>query len=337
VKKKTILLVISGLTFFIRNSSANNYGAFGAQILDMRNSARIIAMGDAGAGFAHGVNAMYYNPAGMTRLSGTEVQLSHRIVYLDTVFNSVSFAHKVGRSLGNVIEDFLDRKLGERIYRVGIGLAWKNFSARDTIRDITGQETGGFDVKYSQYTAGFGYSLTERHSLGMALNVVTENIYDQAGNTAAFDFGWHYRFYTEKYYIPELGIERAAEGYSEAIEKLKITEFGIVLKNVGFKINTGEENSLPAKIAAGAVHEPSRQMAVVWETFMGQDQTVPGFKCGLETEIARFTARAGLIYTTNFNFTFGFGIPERNWHIDYAAILYRDLGLNHRFSYGVHF
>ena len=95
------------------------------------------------------------------------------------------------------------------------------------------------------------------------------------------------------------------------------------------------EAKLPLKYVLGGSHSMGKFL-FTWETFTGR-QINFGWQCGLQADVKSFKLRSGFAYITNPDITFGFGIPYRNWSLDYAFFPHQDLGIAHRISVGAYF
>ena len=185
-KMKTFIKIIFTLPaiigiYFCTNLTAG-YGTTGAQILNLNSSPKITAMGNANAGLSDDLNAVIYNPAGLTNLRGTAIQFTRLIYFLDTSMNSLTFGCKLGS--------------------IGTAFKWKLFKAADIYRDSLGYNEKNFEIKYTQYTMGFACPVIHRHSMGVSVNIITQfyglgNIAefgkDKNSLTAGFNAGWIYR------------------------------------------------------------------------------------------------------------------------------------------------
>ena len=80
-----------------RNKTITKTGATAGQFLKLGVGARPIALGGAFVAQANDLSAMYWNPAGLARLSGASVQLAHTRYLADITYNFAAF----GTSLGN--------------------------------------------------------------------------------------------------------------------------------------------------------------------------------------------------------------------------------------------
>lgn len=321
---KIIVLILINFVFVVPMLFSSNCGTTAAQILNMNTSSRIVGMGNAGIGLADDLNALVYNPAGLSQVSGTQLQFTYIFYFLGTKMSSVSYGQKIGKILPGKLSD------------AGFGFKWKYFYTKDTVRNEAGVEEESFAIKYSQYSIGMGFPLSNnRHSLGFAVNTVSEEIYTEKDSKVAIDLGWHYKFYAGEA-EPPIPFKKSRGWYMDAIGIRKKLKKSVRINTIGAAIKNLGENKLPVKLVLGGAHELIDDIVIVWETFTSREISL-GFKCGVEAEIEGFKARAGFIYTTNPNITIGFGIPEKNWNIDYAFFMHMDLGIAHRVSYGVYF
>jgi len=297
-KAKLFLIIV----FAMINSplcAKSSYGTAGAQILNLHTSAKVSSMGDAFAGLANDLNAVIYNPAGLGQLYGTEFQLTRLFYFMDTGVNALTFAQKFNK--------------------MGAGIKVKLFSAEDTYRGILGADGDKFKIKYSQYSIGLGRQIFNKHSAGVTVNIVYENFAlgstavddDKKDTVMAFDLGWHYR---------------ARRGDS----------FGAVIRNAGGKVRIGEKaDRLPLQFVLGGGHKMGR-FILVWEAVAGRE--IPfGWKSGVEADIQDFKVRAGFMYITAPDLTLGFGVPYRNFYLDYAFFPHQALGTAHRITLGGYF
>ncbi len=295
--KSCALVLLCSCTLMITKlpSSAWGYGTTGAQILNLNSSAKITAMGNANAGLSDDLNAIVYNPAGLTQIFGTQLQFTRLIYFLDTGMSSMTFGREIGKAV--------------------IAFKWKFFKAEDTYRDSLGYNEKKFDIKYSQYTLGIGCPVFDRHSAGIGVNIISENYglgsvsqfgKDKKDSTIGFDIGWLYRGY-------------------------RGDSFGAVVRNLGGSIKVDKAKiKLPLKYVFGGSHKMGRFL-FVWDVFTSR-QVKFGWQCGLQADVKGLKVRSGFMYITDPDITIGFGLPYRNWSVDYAFFPHQDLGVAHRIS-----
>ncbi|MBN2406520.1 MAG: hypothetical protein JXJ19_02375 [Elusimicrobia bacterium] len=322
----SVMAVAAGTLCLLRADS--NFGTTGAQILRMRTSAKIMGRGDTGVAYADDLNALAYNPAGLTQMEGSQAQFTHIFYYVGTSMNSAAFG----------------RKYRMKGHDLALGFKWKYFGTEDTERDEDGKELEDFDIKYAQYSLGAGYQVRERHSIGATLNAVTEKVYDCEGFDIALDLGWHYKFREDPMYEDEKGVRRVTKRFLNFFtynEREPVGSVGAAIKNIGPNIKTfkGGGSALPLMLAVGAAYEFDEYLDdVIFLCELHTSAENPlGFNAGVETELEGFLFRMGLMYTANTTLTFGASVPDRKWHVDYAFLVNLGLGTTHRISVGVNF
>ncbi|MDE3058662.1 MAG: PorV/PorQ family protein [Bacteroidota bacterium] len=173
----------------------NRTGTAGAQELLIPVGARGVALGGSNVAFVNGVDAIYWNPAGLARSSfGTEAQFSHMTYLAD-----------IGVEYGAV------GVTAEGIGTFGVSLKSLNFG---DIPVTTEDNPDGTGQTYSPtyVTTGLSYSrlLSDRISIGATFNLVSESIMSTSATGFSFDAGVQYSGLG----VPEL-------------------KLGIVVKNVG--------------------------------------------------------------------------------------------------------
>jgi long-subunit fatty acid transport protein len=315
---KKILILIALLAMFLLKCSAiaSNYGTSGAQILNMHTSAKITSLANAGVSYADDVNALSYNPAGLSEVKTHQIQASHNIYFLGSKISSLSFAIN--------------------IFDIGVGFKWKYFSDYDRYVTATNVGIEKFDIKYIQYTLGAGMNIY-RQSFGVNVNYFEEQVYEEKGNSVSLDAGWRYDFSRRKH-MSILGVRHGIVSHFEKKgAKIQTNVLGAAVKNIGADIKTGSSSfRLPLQLALGGTHEFFENILLLWEGSTGLENYIAG-KLAVEAEVEGYKFRAGAEYTTQINLTFGFGIPENNWYVDYSFFPHRDLGIVHRVSVGIKF
>ncbi|HWN80516.1 MAG TPA: PorV/PorQ family protein [Candidatus Udaeobacter sp.] len=149
-------------------------GTIGGQFLKIGIGARATAMGEAYTSIADDATAVFWNPAGVARLSG----------------NIVSFSHAAWPAE-------LDLNQGAYIFSVGFIPGMMAVHARalsmDPIlrTDTTHPEGDGTFFDAGDFAIGFTYgrSFTDKFSAGVGVNYVQETLADYDASTATFDFG----------------------------------------------------------------------------------------------------------------------------------------------------
>lgn len=159
-------------------SAQSKIGTSLAQFLLIEPSARAAAMGNAGAGFAGGLDAVYYNPAAIAGIDGFRALVAHS-EWLAGIDHSYVVA-------------------GFPLWSLGMGYA--SITALDSgdmlVRTVDRPLGTGelFDVNDIAVAAGFGRQVTDRVRLGAQLTFMQENIWHSAASAWSLSFGTAYRF-----------------------------------------------------------------------------------------------------------------------------------------------
>jgi hypothetical protein len=156
--------------------SVERKGTAGAMELSIPVGARGTALGGAVASDITGVESMFWNPAGLASVQGTDVLMSHQSYFADMKLNYVGVATHVG--------GFGVLGLAAKILSIG-DIAVTTEAAPDGTGEIL---TPTFSVIGVTWARQF----TDRVNFGGTMNWVSENIVDNTASGMAFDFGVQY-------------------------------------------------------------------------------------------------------------------------------------------------
>src|SRR5215831_7467829 len=166
----------SSLATKARAGSDERKGTAGAMELQIPIGARGTALGGTVGSDVSGIEAMFWNPAGLANTSGTEALFTHTNYFADMKLNYVGIATKAG-GLGT------------------IGLAAKVLSIGDVIV-TTEQAPDGtgeiIDPTFAVMGLSWGKAFTDRVNFGTTVNYVREAIANNTANGVGFDFGVQY-------------------------------------------------------------------------------------------------------------------------------------------------
>ena len=172
----TILLITWSVIAYAGDPARK--GTTGAEELLIPVGARSIATGGAFLSNIEGLEALYYNPAGLSQGKGTEAMFSF-MTYLADI--KVSY-FAIGTNIGD---------LGS----VALSVKTLNFG---NIAVTTNDAPDGNGSTYSPgyLTAGISYArvITDRVCVGINAKVINETIADVSASGFALDFGVQYRF-----------------------------------------------------------------------------------------------------------------------------------------------
>jgi hypothetical protein len=158
--------------------SDRRLGSAGAQELRIPVGSRGTALGGAIYADALGAEAIFYNPAGVAQVAGTEAMFSHLSYFADMDLNYFAVTKS--------IEDF-----------GSIGVSAKVLSVGDIVKttwDASGPEGTGEVFNPTLAVIGLTYSriLTDRVAFGVNGKFITESIDQASAKGVAFDFGVSY-------------------------------------------------------------------------------------------------------------------------------------------------
>ena len=181
--------------------AASDAGQTAADFLLIGVGARAAGMGGANSAVSDGVDAAYWNPAGLTSVEGGEVILGHFSWYQDIKMEHGSGAWQVSDKT----------TLAASISYLGYG----------TIdgRDVNGVSLG--EISAYDFCGGIsvGYAVSEDVSVGLTGKFITQKLDDLNGSSFAFDIGSKYQ--QEKFSIAavftNLGPAMKFDGVSESL------------------------------------------------------------------------------------------------------------------------
>lgn len=180
VKKYALFLVLLLAVVSMTTLAANKdrIGTAGAQELLIPVGARGVALGLSGSLFITGVDAIYWNPAGLSRMSNA----------VQAEFSQMSYIADIGVSYGAIGVTAGD--FGQ------LGFSLKSLSFGDIPVTTTSFPDGTGDLYSPSFvTVGATYArtLTDRIAVGVTANLVTEKILQMSATGVTFDIGIQYR------------------------------------------------------------------------------------------------------------------------------------------------
>jgi hypothetical protein len=151
-------------------------GTAGGGELRIPVSARGVALGNGVVADIAGVEALYFNPAGATRLNGTELYFSHMNYIADMKKNYFAAAIKTGYGSFGISAD---------IFSVG--------DMAETTEDSPEGTGRTFSPTFSIVGLTYSRFLTDAVSVGLTGKMINESILNVSTTGVAFDVGLQYR------------------------------------------------------------------------------------------------------------------------------------------------
>ena len=151
-------------------------GTTSAQFLKIGVGSRAIALGGAYVAEANDLSALYWNPAGLTRMRGSAVQFAYTDYLADVQYNFAAVGTNLG-TLGSVAASIIFLDSGDMTVRT--------ISRPDP--DVATAER--FSVQDLAMQLSYAKALTDRFSIGTTVKYVREKIWNSSASSMAFDIG----------------------------------------------------------------------------------------------------------------------------------------------------
>jgi long-subunit fatty acid transport protein len=176
--KKYILILV--FTVFQAAGFAGDFSKVGtaaAQFLKIGVGARAMALGGSFTAIANDVSTIYWNPAGITNLSGFSLAASHNEWFADISHDFAGLVYSLGPS------DFM------ALHVVALN------TGEQEVTTVTQPEGTGIYYDVSDLAIGLSYArtLTDRFSVGLTAKYIQQNLYNESANTFAIDIGTYLR------------------------------------------------------------------------------------------------------------------------------------------------
>lgn len=170
-----VLAVLVLAPSFVSAGSVGRKGTSGAVELQIPVGPRSTALGGTVASDVEGVEAIFWNPAGLAAGDKTEAMFSHTQYFADMKLNYAGITARSG--LGT------------------FGLAAKVLSIGDVIVTTEQAPDGTGEIltpTFSVLGLSWGRAFTDRVNFGATVNYVNESVANNSANGVAFDFGIQY-------------------------------------------------------------------------------------------------------------------------------------------------
>jgi hypothetical protein len=286
------------LTVAIVAVAAPSRAAETAEFLTLGPGARGIAMGSAYSALSDGADSLYWNPAGLARMTQSEFMADDAELPQSTRLNDAFLA--------------MPTKYGA----FGAGATYLSQSAIEG-RDANGNPTGYFSA--SDGDGALGYALkTDFVDVGASVKYIRSHIGSVEAQTFAVDAGVRRAF-------GPLSIAAGIRNVGPGMKFEDETDDLPLRLDIGAAYRFDDRAALTAEFTNGPRGGGSTGGAG------GEVQVLKGvfFRVGYASESA-ITGGSGLDAVSGL--TFGFGLKQPRWSFDYAAAPMGELGNAQRFS-----
>lgn len=275
-------------------------GTTGAAFLKIGVGARAVALGESYVAIADDASTLYWNPAGLSNITGSEVILQHNQWLSQISQEYVGYVCPVGSG------------------KIGIGVNYLHMDPIErTLEDNSGNyggSKGTFKAADTALSLGYSRAVSESLSIGVGLKGIRQRIDTETAQGVGLDVGTYYQ---------------------TPIEGLSI---GIVIQNPGSKIKFIEQkDSLPLNYRVGtALRIKEALLSIDVNKPIENDLR---FNTGFEYTIMKVLSLRLGYNSKNYldkGLTYGVGVNMSKVKLDYAFVPYGDLGDTHRVSMSVH-
>ena len=290
MKNKVLILLVVLLVVSLCSAYAENVrrlGTAGAQELRIPIGSRGTSMGGAIISDVTGVESIFWNPAGLAGLAGTEVMFSYQPYIADIDVNFVGAATNLG--------DFGTLGVGAKIVSIG-----DIEETTEYFPDGTGRV---FNPTLSVLTVTYARELTYRVSFGITGSFIHEDIFEAKASGVAFDVGF---IYNPGWRGLKVGMAIKNYGPEMAFDGIGFDE------DLDGRPGRGNSDSfdLPSSFNLGLSYnffENERNMAMVTGNFMSNNYSNDLWQGGFEyTFDGRYSLRGGYNYSDQDEYLYGF-------------------------------
>jgi hypothetical protein len=181
IMKNQLPIIILIFLFTIAITDAKNtvskVGTTVAPFLNVDIGSRGVGMGGAFVAISDDATSMFWNPAGIARMSYREVIFGYNKWFADINLNYVAFALPMGSRYG----------------AVGISTVFLNYGDMEKTTYLNPEGTGEiFSAASYAIALNYARNLTDRFQLGLNVKFINERIYHSSASGFAFDIGTLY-------------------------------------------------------------------------------------------------------------------------------------------------
>jgi hypothetical protein len=287
-----VLLAVSLGTAYAGNE--DRIGTSGAQELLIPVGSRGTALSGSIVATTSGVEAMYWNPAGLASITGTQAMFSHQPYIADIDINFAGVA--------TTIEDFGTIGFGAKVVSVG--------DIEETTEEYPDGTGRDFAPTFTVLNMTYAKVLTSNVSFGATMMFIRESIAEMDASGMAFDVGF---IYTPNWRGMKVGL--AIKNYGQEMAFSGIGSYtsadgGHAAEPISAKFD------LPSSINMGIAYDlfdQDRNLATLSGNFQSNNYYTDAWMGGLEyTYDGKYSLRAG--YSTSeeehylYGLTFGGGV-----------------------------
>lgn len=168
-----IFLLFIFISELIFPQSENKTGTTTAQFLKNGVGAEQIGMGSAVTAVVNDISSLYWNPAGLTKISNRSAIFSHSNLFADIKNDFFAFAIPISETDA-----------------IGLSITSQDYGKMEITTEEVPEGTGEF-FSANDLSVGVTYStqMVDFFSFGVTAKYISQNIYNESASAIAFDFG----------------------------------------------------------------------------------------------------------------------------------------------------
>lgn len=292
MRNKIALFVLVLFALSLTSAYAGNarrIGTAGAQELRIPIGSRGTAMGGAVVADIGGVESVQWNPAGLSKLVGSEAMFTHLPYFADIDVNFIG--------IGTTIEDFGSLAATAKIVSIG--------DMEETTYDFPDGTGRVFSPSLSVIGVTYSRMLTYRVQFGITAKIINEQIFEVSATGMAFDLGFMYQ-----------------PGWRGLSLGLSIMNYGPEMQFSGDGFNRplddrqgaaeGSKFDLPSQFNFGVAYDAvqtERSVATISGNFRSNNYSQDLWQGGLEFVYdERYSLRGGYNFADQEEWLYGFSL-----------------------------
>ena len=244
--KKLLLILVTLFSCNIAGyGQVTKVGTTVGNFLLIETGARAVGMGGAYVAVAEGPSAMYWNPSGIARIDNFSASFNHTKWLVDISYNFIGAVMPLGYGSLGINAVFLtmdDMQITNENYPDGV-------------------ENGYFSAGSYAFGLSYGFSITERFSLGFNAKYIGEYIAQSSATAFAFDIG---SLYTTE--LDELKIGMSISNYGT---KMQMSGNDLLIQHDSYP-QEGNNPNINANLATEEFDLPLLfRFGLSWDAFKG--------------------------------------------------------------------
>ncbi|OGS43075.1 MAG: hypothetical protein A2539_09300 [Elusimicrobia bacterium RIFOXYD2_FULL_34_15] len=298
------VIILTIVTFANAVSISENAGTTTGEFLRIGAGARPAGMGEAFASVADDVYSLYWNPAGLSKVTQKQALLAHTFWYEDVSHEYASYVHPLSDNKGTA----------------GISVTYLSTTYEKRAGDT---EEPDSNASIGDLAVGLSYGRKTYYDIdaGITLKFISSDL----DTESASGFG------------VDLGFQRVCPFWEKMDMGLAISNIGGSLKYVDESVAVGKILDLGLSVKDAYF----KHLTVATDLRTLTNFSTPSVNLGAEynwiiTDKFSFIPRAGF-KTYLSQITAGFGIGWKSYQLDYAFISHTDLSSNNRISLNAKF